>query len=417
MNHWKWTLSLGLVTVILLTLAPVGWSDSPPLPTQLLPPVSVEQGEPRPDYTGCGGEIAPVVNAAYEQEVLRLVNTVRADNGLPPLKRSSALDDAARYHATDLGEDNYFDHNSYDRSGGNLVYVCAWSSRIQHYYPNWHSLAENIAGGYSTPASVMAGWMGSSGHRANILSTSNWEIGIGYYAGSGQYSRYWVQDFGRSSGVYPLIIDRDAATTESRDVSLYIYGDWQEVRLRNDDGPWSNWLPFQSEMAWTLSSGRRDHTVSAEMRAGSETATSSDTIYLDVSPPALGNLPAELRFAYSIPSAQLVPVSYALTPQNVGDDDTLSWTVAFEGTWFEATPLSGSTPGSFSITPTVFSTDTVATYSGVVTVTVLDPPETEGSPQRIELTLRVVDTPIVAVYLPLAVRGYKPSQMIEGWRR
>jgi uncharacterized protein YkwD len=404
MNHRKWTLSLGLVTVTFLALAPVGWSDSTPLPTQLLPPVSVEQGEPRPDYSGCGGRIAPVVNAAYEQEVVDRVNTIRADNALPPLKRASALDDAARYHATDLAQDNYFSHDSYDRSGGSLVYVCAWSSRIQTYYPNWWSLAENIAAGYSTPASVMAGWMNSSGHRANILSTGNWEIGVGYYAGSGDYYHYWVQDFGRRDGVYPLIIDRDAATTESRDVSLYIYGDWQEVRLRNDDGPWSDWLSFQSEMAWTLSSGRGEHVVSAEMRTGSQTATSSDTIYLDASPPVLGDLPDALQFTYSRASGQLLPASYRVMPENVGSDDALTWAVTVEGTWYQAAPPGGTTPESFWITPTDFSTDTVATYSGAVTVTVLDPPDTEGSPQRIELALRVVDTPFLSVYLPLVVR-------------
>ena len=76
-------------------------------------------------------------------------------------------------------------------------------------------------GGQSDPAEVMDAWMSSSGHRANILDTNNWELGVGYYQG-GPYGRYWVQDFGRRSGVYPLVIDGEAASTTSRRVSLYI---------------------------------------------------------------------------------------------------------------------------------------------------------------------------------------------------
>lgn len=56
-----------------------------------------------PAYSGCGGALAPPVNADYEQQVVELVNQTRGDYGLAPLKRVDALDDAARYHATDLG--------------------------------------------------------------------------------------------------------------------------------------------------------------------------------------------------------------------------------------------------------------------------------------------------------------------------
>ena len=41
----------------------------------------------------------------------------------------------------------------------------------------WRSYAENIAFNYQTPAAVMSAWMGSSGHRSNILNGSLTEIG------------------------------------------------------------------------------------------------------------------------------------------------------------------------------------------------------------------------------------------------
>lgn len=240
-------------------------------------------------YSGCGGVNAPVLNANYEQQVLDLVNAERANVGAPPLKRATELENAARYHATDLGQDNYFDHNSYDRSGGSLVQVCGTSTRISGYYPGWNAWAENIAAGHATPNAVMYdptyGWMNSAGHRANILSTSVWEIGIGYYEGGGTYYRYWAQDFGRRSGIYPLILNRDASTTNSTQVSIYIYGAWQEMRLRNDNGTWGAWQPFQASFNWTLNAIGGTRTVNAEVRSGGTTVATSDTIYLSYSAP------------------------------------------------------------------------------------------------------------------------------------
>lgn len=249
----------------------------------LIPPVFVESGYGDALYEGCGGQTAPIINNDFEQEVVELVNQVRASNGLPPLKRNQELDQAARYHAADLAQDDYFDHDSYDRVGQTLTFTCQWSSRVSSYYPGYSSLGENIAGGYSTPEQVMNGWMGSSGHRANILSTSNREIGVGYQTG-GYYGSYWVQDFGSRSSVYPLIINNDAATTLSRDVDLYIYGDWDEIRLRNDAGSWTAWQPFSPNLAWTLAGINGNRTVSAEMRrAGGYSSSASDNIQLQSS--------------------------------------------------------------------------------------------------------------------------------------
>jgi uncharacterized protein YkwD len=255
--------------------------DGPP---ELVPPVPPGRSPGRLglDYTGCGGVTAPVVHAGYEQEVVERTNTERQNNGnLPPLKRVSSLDAAARYHSTDIAQDNYFQHDSYDRnSSGQLVLACSWSTRLSSYYSGWLTLAENIAAGYVTPQDVMAGWMGSSGHRANILSTASWELGVGYHCCAGGYSRYWSQDFGRRSGVYPLVIERERATTTQPNVSLYVYGSWSEIRLRNDSDPWGAWQPFSSNVSWTLPSAPGVHTVAAEMRTGSQTAAASDTIEL-----------------------------------------------------------------------------------------------------------------------------------------
>jgi hypothetical protein len=140
------------------------------------------------------------------------------------------------------------------------------------------------------------------------------------------------------------------------------------------------------------------------MRKGSDTAASSDTIYLTTGSAVLGNLPDALSFIYSRAEGRLVPASYEPTPQNVGNDDALYWTVTPMGTWFAVSPLLGTTPGSFSITPTTLDTNGPDTYTGSATITVSDPSECEGSPHQIDLTLQLVDGPLFRSHLPLILR-------------
>jgi len=381
--------------------------EAPPGETHLGVPVSVtgESLPLTPDYSGCGGAIAPLTNDSYEQTVVELVNDERAKVGLPPLKRVDPLDQAARYHAADMAQDDYFSHTSYDRVGGELVSACSWSTRISTYYPSWNSLSENIAAGYPSPVSVMGGWMNSPGHKANILRASSWEIGVGYYAGSGSYYHYWVQDFGRRGGVYPLVIDREAASAEGRDVSIYIYGSWSEMRLRNEDGAWSGWMPFQQEFPWTLSPGVGDHSVTAEVRAGGTTVATSDEIYLavDNSTPVLGNLPDQVGFIYRMSDSKLLPSHVELTPLNTGNGDPLDWSAGQSGGWFTLDPNQAATPQKLTITPNGFDASSPQTYSGSVTVTVTSPSGVQGSPHTIQLSLVVIEDTNQA-YLPAILR-------------
>ena len=120
--------------------------------------------------------------------------------------------------------------------------------------------------------------------------------------------------------------------------------------------------------------------------------------------PTLGNLPTAVQFTYSIPDQRLLPAAYQGKPENSGNDDPLTWSLTSDGEWFTLIPPGGITPASFWITPTTFSTDTVQTYTGAVTVTVTDPPGTGGSPHKMDLTLQVVDTSFSYVYLPLTLR-------------
>jgi hypothetical protein len=118
----------------------------------------------------------------------------------------------------------------------------------------------------------------------------------------------------------------------------------------------------------------------------------------------LGNLPDTLAFLYSIPQSRLTPAGIALTPIDVNTHDPITWTLTKTGSWLNVAPASGTWPQAFQITPGGFITSTPVTYTGSVTLTVTDPAETLGSPQRIDLILRVIDTPLHDVYLPLIER-------------
>lgn len=120
---------------------------------------------------------------AYEQEVIRLVNEIRAENGLKPLTYDWELSRVARIKSQDMKDNRYFSHTS-------PVYGSPFQM-IRSFGISFRSAGENIAKGYSTPRAVVNGWMNSSGHRANILNAGYTHIGVGYVSGG----NYWTQMF------------------------------------------------------------------------------------------------------------------------------------------------------------------------------------------------------------------------------
>jgi uncharacterized protein YkwD len=165
----------------------------PSAPPSASPSAAVEA--PPSAIRGCGGPAPATIDAQAEQQVLELVNAERRRNGLHELQSSTELADAARLHARDLAEDDYLEHDSYDRSGGRLVKSCEWSERVLRFVPGTRQLAENIAAGAETPREVVEGWTRSSVHRRNMLGAAYTEIGVGYWRG-GSAGFYWVADFG-----------------------------------------------------------------------------------------------------------------------------------------------------------------------------------------------------------------------------
>jgi len=125
-----------------------------------------------------------------ETQVLRLVNAERAKAGVGPLTMNWQLERVARYKSQDMINKNYFSHIS-------PTYGSPFTM-MQNFGVNFSAAGENIAKGQRTPAEAMNSWMNSSGHRANILSSSYNQIGVGL-AKDPSGTCYWTQMFIRIS--------------------------------------------------------------------------------------------------------------------------------------------------------------------------------------------------------------------------
>lgn len=217
------------------------------------------------------------------QQVIELTNQIRMANGLPPLKRNDNLQAAADWITQDNASQNTLSHiDSLGRTIGQRFPAFGYS--------NYSLIAENLAAGYTTPEVVVEEWMSSPGHRDNILRSGLCEIGAGYtYRSDSYYQRYWSQTFGCRWDTYPVVINGEAAITESPNVQLYIYGSgWaQQMRLSNDGINWTAWMPYQSNYPWTLLDGSGERTVLVEIRNGATVYRNSDTIILQSAAPLI----------------------------------------------------------------------------------------------------------------------------------
>lgn len=127
--------------------------------------------------------------SALEDEVIRLVNNERRKAGVSPLTENSKLSDVARIKSKDFIDNEYFSHNS-------PVYGSPFDM-IKSFKIPFTAAAENIANGQRSAAEVMSSWMSSSGHRANILSSTYNQIGVGV-AKDKNGNLFWTQMFIKS---------------------------------------------------------------------------------------------------------------------------------------------------------------------------------------------------------------------------
>ena len=108
--------------------------------------------------------------------IFGLSNIERSNRGLPRLAFSSALTNACQGHANDMAAMRRMTHIGSDGSNG--------GTRAIRRGFSWSAWGENVAAGYTSSQSLVAGWMNSAGHRANILSRTFTHMGVGLQRGS-----------------------------------------------------------------------------------------------------------------------------------------------------------------------------------------------------------------------------------------
>lgn len=126
-----------------------------------------------------------------EKGIIEQTNVQRVKNNLPPLIATSYLNLSADLKTEDMLKRQYFSHISPTGEGvADLVEKVAYEYVV---------LGENLAlGNFENDQVLVEAWMGSLGHRENILNPNFTEIGVSVQKGDYKGEEVWfaVQHFG-----------------------------------------------------------------------------------------------------------------------------------------------------------------------------------------------------------------------------
>lgn len=105
-----------------------------------------------------------------------------------PLAWNDRLAQAAAGHSTDMATHDFLSHTGSD--GRTLI------ARIEATGYRPVAWGENVAGGPADVDSVMAGWLASPGHCANLMNGAFRDFGAACARNDAStYKRYWTQNF------------------------------------------------------------------------------------------------------------------------------------------------------------------------------------------------------------------------------
>ena len=114
--------------------------------------------------------IVGYINPPDSVSIVAETNAARSSLDLPTLKRNTTLDVAAEKKLNDMAANGYFAHVS--PSGQQ-----AWDFISASGY-RYAVAGENLARGFSDPAALVAAWMKSPSHRANLLNSAYRDVGV-----------------------------------------------------------------------------------------------------------------------------------------------------------------------------------------------------------------------------------------------
>lgn len=124
--------------------------------------------------------------------LMALVNSARASQQLQPVRYDSRLECAAKRQCSDMLATGIFDHNVGRGVVGDRAKACGFDYAL---------VSENLLRSLTSVSNTdrsFKGWMGSEGHRHNIMKGEVDKTGIAVCQGQGRL--WWVQVFGRERG-------------------------------------------------------------------------------------------------------------------------------------------------------------------------------------------------------------------------
>ncbi|HEX7017900.1 MAG TPA: CAP domain-containing protein [Patescibacteria group bacterium] len=144
-----------------------------------------------------------------QSQVIEQTNAQRAQHGLPALTPNEKLSQAAMAKAQDMMADQYWAHTAPDGTQ-------PWAFIRQAGY-SYKVAGENLARDFANGQDMMAAWMASPTHRANILNTRYTEIGIAVLNGTlqGYETTLVVQMFGTPQGAVAAVDTEAAQVTQA----------------------------------------------------------------------------------------------------------------------------------------------------------------------------------------------------------
>jgi uncharacterized protein YkwD len=138
---------------------------------------------------------------AVRTATLCLIDQERNSHGEASLQFNADLQQSAQAHTESMAFGDYFEHDGPDGTPLSRMIACGYIPNSQVGY----EIGENIGWGtlyLGTPRAIVAAWMASPGHRANILDAHFHDTAIGVSPhvpsslSQGQPGGIYTQDFG-----------------------------------------------------------------------------------------------------------------------------------------------------------------------------------------------------------------------------
>jgi uncharacterized protein YkwD len=173
--------SLAVLVVACSRTAPPPPAPAPEPVAETPPPPAAAAPRPAPPARS----LSTIIDTVF-----LLTNRERVRASLSPLRRNADLTRVAQLQAEQMAAAGKLAHEVPGSRYPTLV------SRMKLVGYQYRNVGENVAEGYTSGAALLAGWMTSAPHRANILSVRFTETGVGM-ARSKSGRTYTAQVFAR----------------------------------------------------------------------------------------------------------------------------------------------------------------------------------------------------------------------------